>query len=96
MNIKHAALALVVGLAACAAPSQPYLDDARAMCTSGHPDYCAQIPALQAQVNVEHQQQAAQAALAIGALAVGAAAGYAASRPVYYRPDVVIVCRWRC
>jgi hypothetical protein len=98
MNIKHAALALVVGLAACAAPSQPYLDNARTMCTSGHPDFCSQIPDLQARVNVEQNEQAKGVALGVlgilGAVAIGAAAAYGASQPTY--TDVVVVCRWRC
>jgi hypothetical protein len=90
-----AALALITGLAACAAPSQPYLDEARTQCATGHMGYCAAIRELQARVNAEKQEQAATAAAVAGALAIGAAAAYGASRPVY-QPDVVIVCRWGC
>ena len=96
-----ASLALVIGLAACAAPSQPFLDQARIDCTAGDQSACRQVPSLQAQVNYEHQQQSEKVAtgilLGLGAAAAGAAAGYAATHPapVYYTP--VVVCRgWGC
>ena len=94
-----ASLALVIGLAACAAPSQPFLDSARSMCASGNQTQCGMISGLQAQVNAEHQQQSEKVAagilLGLGAAAAGAAAGYAASHPTYYYTPVV-VCRWNC
>jgi peptidoglycan/LPS O-acetylase OafA/YrhL len=93
------AILAAVSLAACAAPSQPFLDQARSSCTAGDQTACGSVAGLQAQVNYEHQVQSQEAAAGVaavlGALAVGAAAGYAATRPVYYEP--VVVCRgWRC
>jgi hypothetical protein len=85
---------------ACAAPSQPFLDQARIGCAGGNQGQCGEIPALQTQVNAEHNEQASKVAAGfvavLGAAALGAAAGYAASHPapVYYEP--VIVCRWNC
>jgi|SRR5580765_7217803 len=94
-----AALALLLGVTACAAPSQPYLDNARALCSTGDQVSCKQVPGFEAQVSAEHAQQAREVAggilLGLGALAVGAAAGYAASQPTYYTP--VYVCHgWGC
>lgn len=92
-------LALAVGLAACAAPSQPYLDNARTLCAGGDQTSCGQVPQFQAQVNAEHADQAGKVALGIlGGLALvagAAAAGYSAAHPVY-DPPVVVVCRWNC
>ena len=92
-----AVLCAAMTLAACAAPSQPYLDNARALCTSGDQASCGQIPQFQAQVDAEHNQQAAAVAIGIAgglaAVAVGAGAAYGAARPVY---QPVIVCRWNC
>ena len=99
-RIIPTALALVVGLTACAAPSQPYLDSARAQCSTGDQVSCGQIPQLQSQVNAEHNEQAGKVALGVlGGLAIvaAAAAGVAAAAnpPTYYYP--VIVCRgWNC
>ena len=100
-RLRHLiALAAILPIAACAAPSQPFLDAARANCTAGIQASCAQVPSLQAQVNAEHDQQAQQvgAALLLGltAAAVGAAAGYAASHPA--PTEVYVVCRpwWSC
>jgi hypothetical protein len=95
-----ASVAVAIGLAACAAPSQPFLDSLRTQCTAGDQGACAGIPSAQAQVNYERQEQANKVAagilLGLGAAAAGAAAGYAAAHPapVYYTP--VIVCRWGC
>jgi hypothetical protein len=95
-----AALAATLLVTACAAPTQPFLDNARTACAAGNQDQCGQIPNLQAQVNAEHNEQASKVAAGfvavLGAAALGAAAGYAASHPapVYYEP--VIVCRWGC
>jgi hypothetical protein len=96
--IMSAALALLLGVTACAAPSQPFLDSARINCASGNQMSCSQVPALQAQVNEEHAQQSREVGLGIlavlGAAAAGASAGYAASHPVY---QPVYVCRgWGC
>jgi hypothetical protein len=94
-----ASLAVVMGLAACAAPSQPFLDSARSMCAAGNQTQCEMIPRIEAQVNLEHQQQSEKVAagilLGLGAAAAGAAAGYAAAHPTYYYTPVV-VCRWNC
>jgi hypothetical protein len=98
-SLKFGALALLLGATACVAPSQPYLDNARSLCASGDQVSCGQIPQFQAQVNAEHNEQAAKVATGflavLGAAAVGAAAGYAASHPVY-SPPVVYVCRYNC
>jgi hypothetical protein len=97
MIAPRLALASALLLAACAAPSQPYLDSARSGCTAGDRAACGSVPALQAQVNAEQNEQASKVALGIllgvTAVAAGAAAGYSASQPSY-----VIVCRsrWGC
>jgi hypothetical protein len=89
-------------VAACSAPTQPYLDNARALCSTGDQVSCGQIPSLQAQVNAEHNDQAGKVALGVlavlGAAAAGAAAGYAASHPAPSYTEVVVVCRpwWSC
>jgi hypothetical protein len=99
-HLKYAALAIALGLTACVAPSQPFLDNARTICSSGDQVSCGQVPMYQAQVNAEHSEQAAEVAAGIlagiGAAAAGAAAGYAAAHPapVYYAP--VVICRWNC
>jgi hypothetical protein len=101
MAIKtlSASIALVMTVAACSAPSQPFLDQARIGCTQGDHSACQQVPSLQAQVNFEQQQQSERAAAValgiLGAAAAGAAAYSAARTPVYYTP--VVVCRgWGC
>lgn len=95
-----AALALLLGVTACAAPSQPALDYARSTCAAGDRMSCGQVPALQTQVNNEHAQQAREVAggilLGLGALAAGAAAGYEASQPHYYYAPVYLCRGWRC
>ena len=99
-RLQIAAIATLLTVTACAAPSQPYLDAVEAGCAKGNKAACEQVPQFQAQVNAEHNQQAAQVATGflavLGAAAMGAAAGYAASHPapVYYAP--VVVCRWGC
>ncbi|HME22334.1 MAG TPA: hypothetical protein VKI44_13500 [Acetobacteraceae bacterium] len=96
------ALSAAVVVSGCVAPSQPYLDNAKSLCASGDQVSCGQVPGFQAQVNAEHNEQAAKVAggflAVLGAVAVGAAAGYAASHPVYAPPPppVVYVCRWNC
>jgi len=98
------ALAVTVTAAGCAAPSQPFLDQARASCAAGDRLQCDAIPTWQAHVNEEHNQQAGAVAVGVlailGAAAAGAAAGYAASHPVYTAPEVVVVCPpyryWGC
>jgi|SRR5580765_5261217 hypothetical protein len=94
-----AALALLLGVTACAAPSQPWLDNMRRLCSTGSQAACDAVPVAQSKVDAEHAQQAREVAggilLGLGALAVGAAAGYAASQPTYYTP--VYVCHgWGC
>ena len=99
-RLQIAAIATLLTVTACAAPSQPYLDAVQAGCVKGDQVACGRVPVLQAQVNTEHSQQAAQVATGflavLGAAAMGASAGYAASHPapVYYAP--VVVCRWGC
>ena len=94
------ALAAILPIAACATPTQPFLDAARSNCAAGIQASCAQVPSLQAQVNAERDQQAQQVGAALliglGAAAVGAAAGYAASHPA--PTEVYVVCRpwWSC
>jgi len=102
-SLKLATLATLLAVTACAAPSQPYLDAVQAGCSTGDQVACGRVAPLQAQVNAEHNQQAAQVAAGflavLGAAAAGAAAGYAASRPVYVAPVYsapVIVCRFGC
>ena len=100
MATKHiaAAVAATLLVTACAAPSQPFLDQAQAQCLTGDQNACRQVPSLQAQVTHGHNQQAAEVATGflavLGAAAMGAAAGYAASQPVYVQP--VVLCRWGC
>jgi len=100
-SLKLATLATLLAVTACAAPSQPYLDGVRAGCAKGIQAACEQVAPLQAQVNAEHNQQAAEVATGflavLGAAAAGAAAGYAASHPVYVTPVYpVVVCRFGC
>jgi hypothetical protein len=100
--LARAALATLLAVTACAAPSQPYLDEVQAGCSKGIQAACVQVPQFQAQVNAEHSQQAANVATGflavLGAAAMGAAAGYAATRPVYVAPAYsapVVVCCFR-
>ena len=100
-KIIPAALASLLALSACVAPSQGLLDQHRADCRAGKQFSCNILPGLEIQVAHEKQVQAANVAngiaLGLAAVAAGAAAGYSASHPVYARP-VVIVCRpwWAC
>lgn len=102
-----ASITALAMLAACTAPSQPFLDAARSHCFQGHQPACDRLPYLEAVVQREKNEQAEKAAagfaVGLGVLAVGAAAGYAASRPYYYEPyyrprTVVVVCNspWGC
>jgi hypothetical protein len=95
-----ASIALVIGLAACTAPSQPFLDQLRTQCSTGDQGACAGIPSAQAQVNYEHSEQASKVAagllLGLGAVAAGAAAGYSAAHPTYYYTPVVVCRGWNC
>ena len=100
IRIVSAALA-VVTLAACVAPSQPFLDQARKDCQAGSQNACGRIGELQAQVNYEHEKQSEQAAAValglLGAVAAGAAAYGAATTPTYYVTPTVVVCgRYYC
>ena len=91
-----AALAAAITVTACAAPSQPFLDQARKDCQSGDQSACGRIGELQAQVNYEREKQSEQAAAAalaiVGGLAAGAAAYGAATAPTYYYTPVVVLC----
>jgi hypothetical protein len=95
-----AVLAVVMGLTACSAPTQPFLDQARIECGYGSQDACRRVSGLQAQVNYEQQQQSEKVAagllLGLGAIAAGAAAGYSASQPTYYYQPVYVCRGWRC
>ena len=99
-RILPAVLAAVTGLSACAAPSQPFLDQARIECGYGSQSACQRVSGLQAQVNYEQQQQSEKVAagllLGLGAIAAGAAAGYSASQPTYYYTPVYVCRGWRC
>lgn len=97
--MRHLAMASVIFLAACAAPSQRYLDTYRRDCTAGDRVACDLIPRTQAQVTAEKQQQAADfgegvlkvlafSVLVLGAAAGGYAAGVESSRPVYHPTPV--------
>ena len=76
--------ALVV--ASCTAPSQGALNNASAACSYGDRYACAQVPALNAQVQQENtnNQVGAAVAGAVGGAVVGGAVG-AATAPGYYR-----------
>jgi hypothetical protein len=100
MIISRLAPAVALLVAACVAPSQPFLDQARAGCLAGDRFQCSNVPTLQSQMNAEHAQQSRQVAagilLGLGAAAAGAAAGYAASHPTYYYTPVVVCRGWYC
>jgi hypothetical protein len=92
-------MASVIFLAACAAPSQSYLDAYRRGCTAGDQAACRLIPATEARVNEEKQHAAADfgegvlkvlafSVLVLGAAAGGYAAGVESSRPVYHPTPV--------
>jgi hypothetical protein len=85
-----AILAAALALTACAAPSQPYLDNAVSLCHNGNQQACGVVPTLQSQVQSEKNQQArevGQGFLAVlGALALGAAA----VADAYYTPAPTI------
>lgn len=72
--MRFVLMASVLGLAACTAPSQGLLNQATAACSYGDRLACAQLPALNAQVQAENQQNqiATGAAVGIGALVGGA------------------------
>lgn len=78
-------MAMVLGIAACTAPSQGLLDQAVLACSQGNRLACSQLPALNAQVQAENQQNqiATGAAVGIGALVGGALIGGASSGPRY-------------
>jgi outer membrane lipoprotein SlyB len=94
------ALSGVLLIAACSAPSQPYLDTYRVDCAKGSKVACDLIPETEARVNAEHNDAAGRVAggilLGFLAVAAGAAAGYSAA----HQPatEVVVVCRpwWAC
>lgn len=75
-----------LALADCTAPSQGALNAATAACSQGDRNACAQLPALNAQVQTENQnnQVATGVAAAAGGLLGGAAIGAAASPHYYY------------
>ena len=79
---------LALSLTACNAPSQSALTNASAACSYGDRAACAQVPALNAQVqqeNVNNQVGAAAAAAVGGAVVGGAlAAPYGYNRGYYY------------
>jgi uncharacterized Zn-binding protein involved in type VI secretion len=75
-------------LSACVAPSQNALSNASAACSYGDRGACAQVPALNAQVQQENMnnQVGAAAAAAVGGAVVGGAlaAPYGYNRGYYY------------
>lgn len=81
-------MALVLGLAACTAPSQGLLNQATAACSYGDRLACAQLPVLNAQVQAENQQNqiATGAAVGLGALVGGALIAGSGHRHYYGRP----------
>lgn len=85
--MRFITMALVLGIAACTAPSQGLLDQAMLACSQGNRLACSQLPALNAQVQAENQQNqiATGAAVGIGALLGGALIGSASSGPHYHR-----------
>jgi hypothetical protein len=92
---------VLLAAAACSAPSQPYLDNAKLLCQRGDQVSCGQVPGYQAQVNAEQNEAAGKVAIGIllglTAVAAGAAAGYSASQPSYvYAPVIVCRSRWGC
>jgi hypothetical protein len=96
MIISRLAPAVALLVAACVAPSQPFLDQARAGCLAGDRFQCSNVPTLQSQMNAEHAQQSRQVAAGILLGLGAAAAGYAASHPTYYYTPVVVCRGWYC
>jgi hypothetical protein len=60
--LPRSALALVLLVAGCAAPTQPLLDNARLRCANGDMQACDALPGFEASVASEHNQQAREAA----------------------------------
>lgn len=81
-------MATVLGLAACTAPSQGLLNQATTACSYGDRLACTQLPALNAQVQAENQQNqvATGAAVGLGALVGGALIAGSGHRHYYGRP----------
>lgn len=104
--MKRILMAGTMLVTACSAPTQPYLDHARANCNDlaqtdlDRRTACEAIPHLQAQVSAEHNEQAGKVAAGIllGILTIGvaAAAGYSAAHSP--PTEIVVVCRpwWSC
>jgi hypothetical protein len=61
------AILLALGLAACTAPSQALLNTTTAQCSQGYQQACAQLPALNAQVQQENQNNQVMTGVAAGA-----------------------------
>lgn len=64
--MRFVLMASVLGLAACTAPSQGLLNQASLACSYGDRLACAQIPALNAQVQAETQQNQVATGVAVG------------------------------
>ena len=84
--MKHILLAAVLAAAACTAPSQGILNQTTANCSAGNRFACSQLPALNAQVQSENQQNQIATGLAagIGGAVAGGVIGAVVSEPGYY------------
>ncbi len=84
--MRVALLLLALGLAACTAPTQSTLNSATAACSYGDRNACAQLPALNAQVQSENQnnQVATGVAAGLGGAVGGALIGGAVADHNYY------------
>lgn len=84
--MKYLAMAALLGAAACTAPSQNALNQTTNACAYGDRYACAQLPALNAQVQQENQQNAVATGLAagIGGAVAGGVIGAAVSEPRGY------------
>ena len=84
--MKRFTLAALLAVTACTAPSQGLLNQVTAACSYGDPYACAQLPAINAQVQQENQQNAVATGLAagIGGAVAGGVIGAAVSEPRYY------------
>lgn len=95
MRRSMLALALTLGLGACATPYTDLIDHDEAACKSGTQSACDALPTLQEKDAIFREDRANRVAVGLAAGLAGAAAVYAASHPpppppVYYAPVVAV------
>ena len=84
--MKYLSFAALLAIVACTAPSQGILNQATANCSAGDRLACSQLPALNAQVQSENQQNQVATGLAagLGGAVAGGVVGAAVVQPGYY------------